>query len=89
MIEIFSKYADVVPMEHNGSKEVLVALKQAFKKMGFPMSIYFNNDGAFQAVVKKFFDDEGIERIVTKTHANVAERFVRTIKGMIHDRVRF
>lgn len=89
VIDIFSKYADVIPMEHNDSKEVLVALKQAFKKMGFPMSIYSDNDGAFQSAVKKFFDDEGIEHIITQTHANVAERFIRTIKGMIHDRVRF
>ena len=89
VIDIFSKYADVIPMEHNDSKHVLPALKQAFKKMGFPMSIYSDNDGAFQAVVGQFFKDEGIKHIVTQTHANVAERFIRTMKGMIHDRVRF
>ena len=57
--------------------------------MGFPMSIYSDNDGAFQSVVKEFFEGEGIEHIVTQTHANVAERFIRTMKNMIHDRVRF
>ena len=89
VIDIFSKYADVIPMKENNSESVLQALKEAFKKMGFPMSIYSDNDGAFQSVVKKFFEDEGIEHIVTQTHANVAERFIRTIKNMIHDRVRF
>ena len=89
VIDIFSKYADVKPMEHNDSKEVLKALKEAFKKVGYPMSIYSDNDGAFQLVVGQFFKDEGIEHIVTQTHANAAERFIRTIKGMIHDRVRF
>ena len=89
VIDIFSKFADVIPMRENNSESVLEALKEAFKKMGFPMSIYSDNDGAFQSVVKKFFDDEGIEHIITQTHANVAERFIRTIKGMIHDRVRF
>ena len=89
VIDIFSKYADVMPMKENNSESVLVALKEAFKKMGFPMSIYSDNDGAFQSVVKKFFEDEGIEHIVTQTHANVAERFIRTMKNMIHDRVRF
>ena len=89
VIDIFSKYADVIPMEENNSKSVLSALKQAFKKMGYPMSIYSDNDGAFQSVVKEFFDAEGIEHIITQTHANVAERFIRTMQSMIHDRVRF
>jgi hypothetical protein len=86
VIDIFSKYADVIPTKENNSESVLEALKQAFKKMGYPMSIYSDNDGAFQSVVKKFFDDEGIQHIVTQTHANVAERFIRTMKNMIkHD----
>ena len=88
VIDIFSKYADVIPMKENNSESVLSALKQAFKKMGFPMSIYSDNDGAFQSVVKEFFEGEGIEHITTQTHANVAERFIRTMKNMIHDRVR-
>ena len=89
VIDIFSKLADVIPMKENNSESVLDALKQAFNKMGYPMSIYSDNDGAFQSVVKKFFEDEGIEHIITQTHANVAERFIRTMKNMIHDRVRF
>ena len=76
-------------MKESKSESVLEALQEAVKKMGDPMSIYSDNGGAFQSVVKKFFEDEGIEHIVTQTHANVAERFIRTIKNMIHDRVRF
>ena len=89
VIDIFSKMADVIPMKEYNSENVLTALKQAFKEMGQPISVYSDNDGAFQSVVKKFFDDEGIQHIVTQTHANVAERFIRTMKNMIHDRVRF
>ena len=76
-------------MKDYNSDRVLLALKQAFKDMGYPMSIYSDNDGAFQSVVKKFFGDEGIQYIVAQIHANVAERFIRTIKNMIHDKVRF
>lgn len=89
VIDIFSKYADVIPIQTLNSENVLKALKEAFKKMGFPMSIYSDNDSNFQASVKKFFEDEGIKHIITQTHANVAERFIRTMKNMIHDRVRF
>ena len=58
--------------------------------MGTPMSQYIViHDGAFMSVVKEFLDGEGIQHTTTLTHANVAERFIRTIKNMIHDRVRF
>ena len=67
----------------------LSAMKESFNKMGFPMSVYSDNDRAFQAGVKDFFEKEGITHVVTLTHANVVERFIRTMKNMIHDRVRF
>lgn len=35
------------------------------------------------------FDDEGIQHIVTQTHANVAERFIKTMKNIMHERLRF
>ena len=53
------------------------------------MSVYSDNDRAFQAGVKDFFEKEGITHVVTLTHANVVERFIRTMKNMMHDRVRF
>ena len=53
------------------------------------MSIYSDDDGGFKTVVKEYFEAEGITHIITLTHANVAERFIRTIKNMIYERVRF
>ena len=38
--------------------------------------------------VKEFLDGLGINQIVTLTHANVVERFIRTLQNGIHDRVR-
>ena len=89
VIDIFSKFANVVPMKNKDGVSVLKALKDSFEIMGFPMSIYSDDDGAFKSVVKEFFDGEGINHIITLTHANVAERFIRTMKNNIHDRVRF
>ena len=88
LIDIFSKLANVVPMKNKDGESVLKGLKKSFEKMGFPMSIYSDDDGAFKSVVKDFFQEEGINHITTLTHANVAERFIRTIKNMVHDRVR-
>ena len=89
VIDIFSKFANVVPMKNKDAPSVLSALKESFDKMGYCMSIYSDDDGAFKSVVKEFFDGEGINHIITLTHANVAERFIRTMKNSIHDRVRF
>ena len=55
VIDIFSKLANVVPMANRDSSSVLSALKESFKKMGFPMSVYSDDDGAFKSVVKEFF----------------------------------
>ena len=75
--------------ERKSGPITLSAMKESFNKMGFPMSVYSDNDRAFQAGVKDFFEKEGITHVVTLTHANVVERFIRIMKNMIHDRVRF
>ena len=89
VIDIFSKLANVVPMKEKSGPITLSAMKESFNKMGFPMSVYSDDDRAFQAGVKDFFEKEGITHVVTLTHANVVGRFIRTMKNMIHDRVRF
>ena len=40
-------------MKDRNSPSVLSALKESFKKMGSPMSIYSDDDGDFQSVVKE------------------------------------
>ena len=89
VIDIFSKLGDAQPLHNKDSISVYNALVIIFKKMGYPMSIYSDDDGAFKSKVKTFFDGEGINHIVTSTHANVVERWIRTLKNGIHDRVRF
>ena len=54
VIDIFSKFGNAVPMRNKDGVSVLKALKETFKKMGYCMSIYSDDDGAFQTVVPKF-----------------------------------
>ncbi len=56
--------------------------------MGFPITVYSDDDGAFKAEVKAFFESEMINQVITRSHAHVAERFIKTLKSAIHDRVR-
>ena len=77
---VFSKYGDVQPMHNKYSNSVFEALLNSFKIMGYPMNIYSDDDSAFKANVNELFDGEGIKHITTLTHANVAERFISTVK---------
>ena len=83
VIDIFSKMGDVVPMKQRDGETVLPALKQSFKKMGFPMSIYSDDDGAFQTVVSKFLQGRR-----HKSHHHKNTRQCRGAFHMIHDTVR-
>ena len=88
-IDIFSKKIHVVPMKTNETETVYDAMMECFKALGQPLMIYSDDEGALNSKkVQDFFKGEGITHIVTKTHANQAERVIRTIKKMIADRLR-
>ena len=86
-IDNFSKKMSIIPMENRDGETVYDAFIQCFKELGFPNSIYSDDDGAFNyKKLQDYLQGEGIEHVVTLTHANVAERAIRTIKKMITDR---
>ena len=88
-IDIFSKKCHIVPMENKDGEEVYKALMECFKTLGQPLSIYSDDDGSFKSKkLQDFFKGEGITHTITLTHANQAERMIRTIKKMIADRLR-
>ena len=89
VIDAFSKLGNVVPMPEPDSPDVLKALKESFKIMGEPIEIYSDDDGAFYLDVKKYLDSLGISQQKTMTHANIGERFIRTMKRGISDRMSF
>ena len=76
-------------MENKNSEDVLKALKEAFKVMGEPIEKFSDEDTAFLSVVKKHLDGLGIVQKTTRTHANIVERLIRTIKNGVADRIRF
>ena len=87
-IDNFSKKISIIPMENRDGETVYDAFIQCFKELGFPNSIYSDDDGAFNyKKLQDYLKGEGIEHVISLTHANVAERAIRTIKKMITDRV--
>ena len=89
VIDIFSKLADVTPMKERDGEHVLKALITSWKQLGYPMSVYSDDDGAFAAKnqVQHLFNSEQINHIRKKTNANVAERVMKTMKNKFHYRI--
>ena len=54
---------------------------ECFKFLGQPLSIYSDDEGSLNGKkLQDFFKGEGITHVITKVHANVAERMIKTIK---------
>ena len=59
-------------------------MNEIFDKMGKPKSIYSDTDSTFLSVpLQELFEDSPIEHIISRLHARVAERTIRTIKMLL------
>ena len=91
MIDIFTKYATALPFKTKLPEEVLNCIKGGIQKMGGqPETFYTDNEGSFLSKdIQKYFKDNDIRHLTTNSHAGVVERFIRTLKNMINDRVKY
>ena len=89
MIDIFSKYAVVIPIASKETPDVIAGMMEGFQKMGGkPKCIYSDNEGALgSSLFDEFCESHKVKLITTRTHAWVAERFIRTLKDMINKRI--
>ena len=89
MVDIFSKYTQVVPAKSKQIPDVLNAIKECITNMGGkPITCYSDAEGAFVSnEVQAYFKTHGIRHLTTLGHAPVAERQIRTIKDMIYKRI--
>mgnify|MGYP003344810707 FL=1 len=89
MIDIFTKYVEVVPVNTKQPNDILNGIKELINLMnGKPETIYSDEEGSFVSkVVQKYFKDENIRHLVTRGHASFAERAIRTLKDLIYRRV--
>jgi transposase InsO family protein len=89
IIDVFSKYMTVVPMRGKTPKDVLDAMEEGFKNVGGkPESIYSDDEGSFNSnLVQNYLEEHKVRHIVTRTHASVAERAIRTIRSLMERRM--
>ena len=88
VIDVFSKYAWVIPVKNKGSKEMLAAFKDLFTKSHprIPKKIQTDAGKEFlNGDVQKYLKDKGILHFYSNSDqkAAVVERFNRTLKTRI------
>ena len=90
MIDIFTKYIVVVPIHSKSEGDVAAGLLEGFEKFGAkPKALYTDDEGSFSTqALQTYFKEQGIQHIITRTHAPVAERAIRTIKMMLYKRIK-
>ena len=81
-VQIFLvKKCHIVPIENKDGDDVYKGVMECFKVLGQPLSIFTDDEGALNSKkMQDFFKGEGIEHIITRTHASQAERMIRTYK---------
>ena len=89
VIDIFSKFAVVVPIKSKLQDDVLAGIIEGINKMGKkPELIYSDDEGSLNSnVIKEYIESQKIKIHRTRTHPAFAERFVRTFKDMLFKRV--
>ena len=89
VIDILTKYATCVPTRNKKPAEILNAIRNAAVKMlGNPKTYYTDDEGSLNSkIVQKYFSDNNIRHLITRTHAGVVERVIRTLKADIYKRV--
>ena len=87
MIDAFSKYMTVIPIKTKEEGDVVSGI--IFVKMGGPPEVLYTDDVSALSTdaTKKYFKDNDIKHTVTRSHANIAERAIRTFNDSLYKRV--
>ena len=88
MIDVFSKYMVVLPLTGKTEGDIGAGLIEGFVKMGTPEFLYTDDETALSTeAMKTYFKEHNIHHIITRGHANVAERAIRTFKDALYKRI--
>ena len=89
LIDIFSKYATVIPIKSKEPPDMLAGIMERLQKMGDkPKMFYSDEEGSLHSkTVIEYLEKENIEIHRTRGHPAFAERFIRTYKDMLFKRV--
>ena len=89
LIDIFTKYATVIPIKSKQPPNVLAGLMEGINKMSKkPRMLYSDEEGSLHSkTISEYLEDENIEIHRTRGHPAFAERFIKTYKDKLFKRV--
>ena len=79
-IDTFSKKLTAIPMANKDAATASRAWDQVVKDLGIPLTVYSDDGSEFKREFKQKLDYFDIDKLVTRGHATVAERAIRTLK---------
>ncbi len=89
MIHVFSKFAAVIPLKEKDAVHLMPAINKAFTRISIQREILHTDDEG--ALTNKWvagkFERAGTQHIATTSSAHFVERFNRTFKNMISQRM--
>ena len=88
-IDVFSKYAVVVPIQTKNGDSIASGILDWFKLMGKqPEILYTDDEAAISAYAMiEYYEEKHVRHYVTRNHAAFAERFIGTFKDMLCKRI--
>ena len=88
-IDIFTKYAVVVPLNSKQTEDITDGLYKPIKLMRKkPKTLYTDDEAAYSSsYFKTYLSKIDIKHIITRTHPYFVERFIRTFKNLLYSRL--
>ena len=79
-VDSFTKKATAIPMKNKTAETAAQAWDQVIKDLGIPAYVYSDDGSEFKREFKNRLDYWDIEKLVSRGHAFMAERAIRTLK---------
>ena len=78
-VDAFSKKLTAIPMANKNASTAANAWDKVVKDLGIPLNVY-SDDAEFKKEFKDKLDYFDVDKVVTRGHATMAERAIRTLK---------
>ena len=87
-VDVFSKFAHIVPMKDNRTKSGVGAMKEVINKIGKFKRLISDREGFTECPdFIRLLNQHNIKHIITSAPSAFAERMVATFKNWIADRL--
>ena len=87
-IDIFTKEAAAFPLANKTPALTAEALEKTFSDLGYPVSVFCDEGGEFHGAFADTARKEGVSLVYSRTGGRFVERFIRTLKLDLFERVR-